>query len=229
MENSNVPSRSRFLIPLVFTTLGMVVFAGLYFLTPSPQTKTTTVTQTVTTTVTNTVFQEVPKEVEKIVNVPAEIPPEYQMAMNVYRNITNATFVSQDNALFNLSNVRVEYILSDDVKERVSEEEVKAKFELALRRNNVPIYANSTSLISVKINGLFNDETKVMLSYSVLCTLNETQWIFRSGQCHMAIVQTWSGGYTGFAGKLKANDQLLDAVEKEAEQFANDYLSANPK
>ena len=35
--------------------------------------------------------------------------------------------------------------------------------------------------------------------------------------------------FLGYAGKLKANEAILETVEKQAEQFANDYLSANPK
>ena len=77
---------------LVFTSLGMVIFAGLYFNKPSPSAKNaTTAAQIVTNTITMEVVKEVPKEVQKIVSVPAEIPSEYIDAYNLKSKMLAAT------------------------------------------------------------------------------------------------------------------------------------------
>jgi hypothetical protein len=124
--------------------------------------------------------------------------------------------------------VRVVYALEGSTKAAVSEAEVKAKFELTLRRNNVPLNSQSTNMVVVLMNGFFDEKGE--LTYSVSCGVSEWQFIFRGNECRYAMVTLWEAdGRYGYAGPARMNDLLLTAVEKEAEQFANDYLSANPK
>jgi hypothetical protein len=206
------------------STIGMVIFAVLYFSTPAK-----TLTQTDTQLVTNVVV----KEVEKAVSIPANIPAEYIVAMNLYQKMTNATMVANDKVLFNLKNVRVVCVIDDSIKEVASEDEIKAKFELTLRRNNVPISTDSQSVVYLNISGFF-DKTGTyannLLCYSINCVMSESQWVFRESECHYSLVNTYEeAGYYGYVGRTLANATLLDQVEKRAEIFANDYLSTNPK
>jgi hypothetical protein len=219
------------------STIGMLIFAGLYLSTPKTtrtiqtriQIVTNTVTSSVTNTLTNEVLKEVPKYVRNIVKVPAEIPPDYNYAMQLIQKMTNATYTPLEQVLFNMKDVRVFYTLDDAVKQVVSEDEVKAKFELTLRRNNVPLDPNSQNVLQLTINGFF-DDNHVILNYAIECEVAESQFIFRNGDVHNAIVKVWvRGGSFGTVGRANANESLLKDVEKRAEMFANDFLSANPK
>ncbi len=188
------------------------------------------ITNNVTTVVTNEIVKEIPKEVEKLVNVPAEIPPEYIVAKNLYDKMTNATTVSSDQILFSMKDVKVNCILDSAVQQVISPDEVKAKFELALRRNNVSINPNSPNIVTFSIEGFFDAATGQLLCYFINTTVCENQWVFRNGNCHMSLVIVWNKGDSyGTVGKSKANEALLNEVEKRAEIFANDFLSANPK
>jgi hypothetical protein len=101
---------------------------------------------------------------------------------------------------------------------------------IALRRNNVPIDPNSAEVVNLVIQGFFNNSSQQLLCYSITCNVDESQWVFRQRECHLATVRVWNkGGWFGYVGREKANEPLLNDVEKCAEIFANDFLSANPK
>jgi len=231
MENRKHSSSPVWILFGVSTT-GMLIFAGLYFLNPKTHVKVETIQNTVTNTVvqtlTNEVVKEVPKIVEKTVTVPAEIPKIYLTAANIISNYANADFVKEDQVLFGMDDVQVVYALSDAVKEVVSEDEVRAKFELTLRRNNVPINPKSVNFVTVHVNGLWGANNTI-LSDNIDVSVYEVQHLARGGQLHRAFVNVWSQGYYGLFSKSYANKALLDKVEQEAELFANDYLSANSK
>lgn len=232
MDNTEPSGRPQFLIPFILALLGGVAFAALFFLTPRTYTQTNLVTQIVTNNVilTNTVIKEVPKEVEKIVNVPADIPRDYLIAMNIYRSMTNAATVSHDGVLFNMTNIATSFFIADDIKTIIPEDEVKAKFELTLRRNNIPIDSKSDHTVSLAINGFYSDEYKSTIIYNITCQVIENQFIFRNAEARWTPVQVWSTTMNyGYAGKQKIASVVLDDVEKQAEIFANDFLAANPK
>jgi hypothetical protein len=195
---------------------------------PVTNTVTNYVTKTVTTLVTNTVTHETVKEVP----VPAEIPDEYIWANKFLQRVKNASSVNADQALFGMKDVKVTYMIKEDLKQVVSEDEVKAKFELTLRRNNIPINPNSPNTVTLVINGFRGDDlqTQNLFFYSFRFSVYETQTISRAGELHNAVVCVWnSGDFYGYAGKNKANEALLGNVEKDGEMFSNDFLSANSK
>jgi hypothetical protein len=135
MENGHFSSNINAWWLFGISTVGMVIFAELYFFNP----KTTLQTQTILNTVTNTVTNEVVKEVQvpKFYKIPAEIPQDYITAMQIISNYDHCDFVKDDQVLFGMKDVRVIYNVNDSMKEVLSEDEVRAKFELTLRRNNV--------------------------------------------------------------------------------------------
>lgn len=190
---------------------------------------TTVITNTVTNYATSYVTNSVTNEVVKEVSVPAEIPKEYTDSFNIYQKMSNATFVGPDQALFQMNDVKISFYLDEAVKSTVLEDQIQAKFELTLRKNGITLNPNSQNTLSVTINGLYNSEGTI-LTYTIVPELFERQWIFRNGVCHTEVVRVWSkGGQFGTVGKMKANDALQDEIEKTAEVFANDFLSANPK
>jgi hypothetical protein len=207
----------------------MIVFACLYAFHP----KTSQVVERTTITVTNEVVKEVPKEVvkevEKLVSTPTPISDDYRIAMELFKRMTNAPYVGRDKILFNMKEVRLACYLDDSVQEAVSTEQIKAKFELVLRRNNVPISSESKNVVTLNISG-FWDSAKSVLTESTTTSVREPQMVMREGEFRQAAVKVWENGVTyGTVGKLKASDMLLNEAEKAAELFANDFLNANPK
>ena len=130
----------------------MVVFAGLYFFNPRTI-PTTKVTTTVNTVVTNTVFQEVSTKPS------AETLAQIDLGKRIYSALTNT--VHDAAVLFAIKGVKVKYNLSG-MTDVVSENDIKAKFELALRRNNVPIDPDATSFLIVSLNGMWVNNEREM-------------------------------------------------------------------
>jgi hypothetical protein len=128
-----------------------------------------------------------------------------------------------------MDDVKVIYSLDNAIKQTLLEDEVKAKYELTLRNNGVPINPDSRNTINVSLSGFYND-TGTLLCYALQIDVFESQLIFRNGEGRRGIIRVWSKGSSyGTVGKAKANEALLGTVVKSAEVFANDYLSANPK
>lgn len=206
---------------------------GLSSCRPSTTTTPTiAVTNTVTLTVTNTVDHYFTNTVTDVVtnfeSIPLPIPADYVAAMDLLTKLTNATYVGEDQVLFNLKNVRVEYHLDDDIQKVITEDDVKARFELTLRQYNVPIDPDSKNVLIVTINGFF-DPSQELLSDAFQCELDEVQLVCRGGEWHSASVRVWSkGDKFGYAGRDVANAQCVKTVQSLAEVFANDYLTANP-
>lgn len=229
------PKAAGALILITASTVGMMIFAGLYFFqprqVPAVQTVTKVVTNTVTCTVTNEVTKEVPitNEVEKILRVPAEIPENYQNAMALVRKMTNAPQVTMSEALQNIKDIKVRCSFADELKALVSDDEVKAKFELAARRNNVPVIPKSDNTVHLLFNGFLTGPEKSLVCYNIEVKFAERQLIYREGDWYYAPVIVWTKGSFGTVGKLNAKEQLLKCVEEQAELFANDFLACNPK
>ena len=224
METINSTGNTKAWILCAISMAAMAVFATLFFLKDEPSLG----VKTVTNTITNEVIKEIPKEVEKLVPVPAEIPPEYQHAMRLFQKMTNAEYASQADLLFNLKGVKAVCSVDENLKSIISADEVKAKFELTLRRNNVPIDPSSTFTLCFNIYGFFSSES--LICYAIECSALENQLIFREGDCKAALVPVWQKGNSfGTVGKTKASESLVPLAEKCAEIFANDFLSANTK
>ncbi len=227
-------SSSKLGILFALSTVGMAIFAGLYIQAANTHRNSpiaaSSVTNTVVQFVTNDIVKEQPKEIEKIVKVPAEIPEDYLMAMNLFQRLTNASYVTMEQVLFKMKDVRTVCTLDNATRQVLSDDEVKAKFELTLRRNNVPISPNSANVIHLSVCGFFDTANQALLCYFITCNIDEQQVVLRGGECHQATVRIWMKGDSyGTVGRSKANEALLNEIEKRAEIFANDFLTSNPK
>lgn len=112
------------------------------------------VTNYITSYVTNTEIINVTNEVP----VPAAIPQNYidgDMFLKWVRNVPIIT--SDDQALFAMDDVKVLYILDNTIKQTVFEDDVKAKFELTLRKNGMPINPGSKNTVVVGLTGFYDD------------------------------------------------------------------------
>jgi hypothetical protein len=172
----------------------------------------------------------VPKEVQKIVQVPADIPQNYIYGDIFLKSVRNAPITkSTGQNLFAMDDVKVMYILDDTIRRTLLEDDVKAKFELTLRNNGVPVSADSKNTITLSLTG-FYDRTATLLCYALNVHLYESEIIIRNGELRKGVVGVWStDGVHGIVGKEIATDPLLKTIVNSAEVFANAYLSANPK
>ena len=161
----------------------------------------------------------------KVVSIP-KTNPELDKAWKIYQLMTNATFVNTDKVLFGIESVAITYSIDgEQLKAILPEEEVRARFELTLRRFGIPINPKSDAMIVVTVRGV---KTPDGMAFSTTCGLGEPQYLFRGDTCHTALLFTWfNADYTGYASSANANQMMLKAVEKCSELFANDYLAAN--
>ena len=224
-------------ILFIISTIAMVNFAVLYFFNPKTKTevqvstevRTNVVTRTITNVVKETVVSIVTNEVVK--EVPASIPLEYINAMQICKNIDKAKTSDRKQVLFGRKDVGVVFTVAEAVKEFVSEDELSAKFELTLRRNNIAISRSSTNLVFYIIEGFLNDD-KVSLTYSVNCFVLDSVFYKRSpdwvtAEWSRMLVSIWESESYGYAGTKIAKTELLKIAESKAELFANDFLAAN--
>ena len=157
------------------------------------------------------------------------IPKDYVNAQSLFEQMTNATLVSEAQSLFKMQAVHVDYGFSQTAKDALSTDTIKAKFELTLRNNGVPMNPNAQDTLLVEIDAFYDDDRENVLCFSIHYELSSLQWIERNGEWHRGIVTVWTKGSYGTVGKLKASDALEQTITKGAEVFANDYLNANPK
>ncbi len=120
---------------------------------------------------------------------------------------------------------RINYV-SEDVKNAASELQIKRKFELALRRNGVPIaaaVADSVADVWLSVSGL-NDKSET-LSYHVEIQVSTAVYVMSPiKNLNVMGGVIWLDGVIGYAGKTVKENAVLEAIEGEAEGFALAWL-----
>jgi hypothetical protein len=129
VDDSSFPANAKAWLLFCLSSGGLIIFAILYFSKPTPSPEERSVLYTVTNFITNAVAGTVTNQVK----VPAEIPSEYTYAMRLFQKMTNASYASTGELLFDMKNVHAVCVLGDEVKQLATDDEVKAKFELTLR------------------------------------------------------------------------------------------------
>ncbi len=182
----------------------------------------------VTTTVTNNITNDIPVTVEKIVEIPAEIPPVFGLYEAFCTNYFSAQFATNDfDALKGIGTLKVTVSLGSALARVIGEESARAKFELKLRQLGVPVSESAPFWVNLNVNGLWDDQYNVTLTYTIRTSVSEVQTIPREDAFHRTIITSWQNGVFGFAGRNVAPDAIAKAIEGEAEKFANAYLRAN--
>jgi hypothetical protein len=153
-----------------------------------------------------------------------------QAAIDFRDRFWNARFIeTPDDALYRLDSVQVAVSLNDAVKKLVSEDRVKNKFELILRKHGVKIDDRATVILTLTIEGLWSKSPVVFLVYTPRIQLNQTVVVARNGDFRQAVATLWEKGSYGFAGSQVAEGAILESVESLGEEFANKYLAAQQK
>ena len=172
------------------------------------------------------------KKVLKEVEVPAKLTYSQKTAINFTDRYLNARQIrAQDDALYKLDSVRVNVSINEAVEKVVSDDRIKNKFELILRKHG--IYIDEKALVSVDliVNGIWSGDNPGVgfLAYTQRIGLNQWLVVERRGDFRRAVAQLWKQEIIGFANNQKAEGQVLDGVESMAEAFANKYLAAQQK
>jgi hypothetical protein len=176
------------------------------------------------------VVKEVTKEVTKEVKVPTELTPEQQAAIDFWRQFFNARIIqTSDDALYKLDAVRVFVSVDNAIKKLVSQERIKNKFELILRRDGINIDEKAPVFLDLTIEGLWSNGSVRFLVYTPRIKLGEVVVVGRKGDMRQVPATLWERGSYGFAGQQVAEGEILKAVEQLAEEFANKYLAAQQK
>lgn len=178
------------------------------------------------------VIREVPKEVEKVVEKPvevqAEIPMHYLAARKFADSYIKAEWIKPEEYLAGIPSVHVTVSLDDPQRSKISERELKDLIELSLRKNGVPVKADSPYLLEFYVSGLWDDRN-IMYSYSASLSLSQEVRIIRSSEFKIAPLVVWRNAYNGYAGSLKVGEGIAGAAERLVVSFSNAYLAANPK
>ncbi len=233
------PSKSRTYYLLVLTTAGTALFAALYLFHPRTVDRVQTVTQTITNYlvqwVTNTVVKEVeiPKIVEKVVEktveIPAAIPKQYQDAFSLSEKVKLARLVEKNSDyLVKGKPLHIDYSVGDQIRGLITTDEVKAKFELVLRRNKVPVASQfSTNWIGVSIDGI-NNQDRPHIIYSTHFSLKSVSYAFPDDRAVLVAGTVWEfDGSFGIIQRSQFQSKMLEEVERAAEIIANAWLEAN--
>ena len=156
------------------------------------------------------------KEVVKEVAVPAKLTDSQRTAIAFWDRFRSAEFIkTPDDALYKLDSVRIQVSLNDAVKKVVSEDRVRNKFELILRKHGVKIDENAFVSLYVSIEGLWSKDPLVVVG--------------RKGDLRQVVATLWERWSYGFAGSQVAEGAILESAESMGEEFANKYLAAQQK
>ena len=173
------------------------------------------------------------KEVIKKVEVPAEIPEEYKRAFEKFRSEYYATTASDVTIFSNIDELRVVVFLNDGAEKIISEQRVRDKFELLLRRYGIPLTPfRSSSYIYFSVNVVNRDNKNA--AHTIELSLEEEVIFYRGDKPYRKTVTLWNGG-GNFGYVCNGNiwthveDAILEQTERSAERVANLYLSANPR
>jgi hypothetical protein len=175
--------------------------------------------------------KEVPVERVKEVEVPAKLTDLQQADIELGSRYRNAVYQSDPRmVLRNMGPVSVNVSLADSVKEVVSEERIKNKLELFLRKNNIVIDDKSPHMLWFGVEGVWqvwgNTNEKITLSYSCTISLHEIIVFERQSGMNRIGADVWNKSCIGYAGKNVVEKAILDNLEEKAEAFANEYLAA---
>ena len=164
------------------------------------------------------------KPVEKP-EVPAALTEKQQelIAYGVlYLNSPRVT--SEKELLYNIPAFSVNVSVAQNLKEQVSEERLRTKLELLLRKNRIKIDPESPVQLSLVLQCLWNTE-KTFCTWRCNLKVLDTATLMRDGDFRKAYFTTYEQGHFGYAGKTRVEEAILETVDEEGEAFANDYLA----
>ena len=174
--------------------------------------------------VVDTVFVE--REIVRNVEVPAEIPAIYEDALKRLVARARADLADEKTCFTGLDSIEVSVAMNEGAEDILSERRAKDKFELTLRRHDVPLSDVSEPYLSLSIDVIWNDANTIAI-FHIQAALRERVLIYRNHKPYRRYVSVWKTASYGRVGKNSARESFLNTIEEHAERVANLYLSAN--
>jgi hypothetical protein len=236
MSNKNITPQILPWTLFGVSSVGCILLVLLYLLNPRQKEVFREIEKRVPFEVykTNLLIKEVTNciEVPKIVEVPAAIPDSYLTLSNFVRDFWDAPILTNNQQILSgLKSVCPKIYVESKLGDFVTADDIRAKYELTLRKNGVPVDSDSANWLTFTIDGLWQEgiggQEKVTCSMHYSLYLSEMTRLYRNGSPKRTSVTTWSTGMVGYAGRNKVREQSLQAAQELAEQFANAYLSQN--
>jgi hypothetical protein len=92
-----------------------------------------------------------------------------------------------DDCLKGITNISISYVFSDAIKQTILEDQAKAKFELSLQKNGIPIDPNSPNELLVEINGFYSHDGNILCDAMQL-SLCQNQLIIINGHWRQKVM-----------------------------------------
>lgn len=163
------------------------------------------------------------------IEIPAKLSEDTEEAITNAMKIRFAPLVSDDQLLYKLDAVSV--IIADEyaTQEVVSDDSIRNRFEVTLRKYGIRVEDNAPASVMVSVGGVWVRPDLVVLSYECRSELHEIVTLKRKGDFRRSLATVWADDRGGVVGRSIAENAILQETEQMAEKFANDYLKANPK
>ena len=118
---------------------------------------------------------------------------------------------------------------SPDVRDVISDEEIKTRVELRLRQFGFTIKANSPNLLIVNVNGVWqNRSQKTTMGTNI--SLDVKNWACASrtnGRYAQLDTTVWRDAYVGVAGNLVVTNHIEGGIDRAIDRLINEHLAAN--
>lgn len=169
--------------------------------------------------------KEVSVDRTKEVEVPAKLTDEQRRLLDYGTKVWNRPLITDPDAvLYTIPAFKVGVYVDDRIKDTVSDERVRNKFELTLRKSHINIDSTAVVDLWVVVDAKW-DDNKTFAIYTVQLKASDRAMLERNGDMRDAKVTFYHQYFYGYAGKTKVAENVLDAVDQLAEEFANKYLA----
>jgi hypothetical protein len=219
----------------VITSISALVFLviGLFIGKSNKQIEIQTVVKT--NIVEKPVVEYVPKFITNVFEtvVESEIPIQYKNSLRIVKQIFNSEWLSQTNGrkLPHFESLSVTAIVSEELKDIISSEDVKNKLELELRKAGVKIDQNPTGYLTATLQGFELDKQS---QYAYHCQIDLETLVFlydfKNEIAHRNISSIWNDSYMGVVGKNIINKTFINNKFVEmSDRLINKLLEAKEK
>lgn len=178
------------------------------------------------------IIREVPHEVIRNVTneifFPAKFSSDETNLMTLGLEYCHArSITNMDGALFGIGPFSVIVDVDDTVEPLLSQQRVRDRLELALRRNNISVIKSSPARIDFEVMGLWSPR-KELLFYYVSLHVHRSAVIQAEEEMLSLRPVVWEDERFGGAGTDVIEKRMLESIDSLTEHFANVYLAANP-
>jgi hypothetical protein len=127
----------------------------------------------------------------------------------------------------NALNVVVEGLNPDAIRDGLAADQLKTDVELHLRKAGITVSESALPYLYVQVTLVRGTANQSQYAYS--CRISLEQPVTVKANEILVLASTWSRGTVGMVGSQRMSRVVRDEVADEVDEFANDFLSVNPK